>query len=203
MLALSDASGHVCASIGGLAHAARVNKEDCEKALSELAAPDEDSRSAEFEGRRIEKVEGGWRILNYTKYRELGKHIDRAEYLALKQRESRKRRQQTSTGVNKPSTLPSASISASSSLFKEDINISNNNGSNNTVGKCTQKEAEEYCLSLGLTRSDGEAMFLHFEERGWAKTKNWKLTIRKWQLYGYLPSQKNGTANRPKIKMLN
>jgi len=129
MLALSDAKGFVCASVGGLAHAARVSKEDCEVALGYLCSPDDDSRSVEFEGRRIECADGGFLILNYQKYRELGRQIDRTEYLAEKKRESRARlkRQQMSTnvhiestGVNKTSTLPSASASASASASEEE-----------------------------------------------------------------------------------
>lgn len=56
--------------------------------------------------------------------------------------------------------------------------------------RATQKEMEIFCESIGLPKSDGEAMFLHWEEKGWVK--NWKLTIRKWKSFGYLPSQKRG-----------
>lgn len=68
-------------------------------------------------------------------------------------------------------------------------------------GRCTQAEAEEFCESIGLPRSDGQAMFLHWQEKGWSKIKDWKLTIRKWHSFGYLPSQKNGSHYaRPKPK---
>jgi hypothetical protein len=125
MLALADATGFVCASVGGLAHAARVTKEDCESALGYLVAPDDDSRSPEFAGRRVECVEGGFVILNYTKYRELGRKLDRTEYLAAKKRESRKRQQTSTVGsngstqVNKTSTLASASASSSVPYLEE------------------------------------------------------------------------------------
>lgn len=92
MLALCDARGEVGASVGGLAHAARISREDCERGLAVLLSPDTDSRSKEFEGRRIEAVDGGWRILNYASYRERGRSVDRTAYLAEKQRESRARR---------------------------------------------------------------------------------------------------------------
>jgi len=74
MLALANQHGHVSASLPGLADAARVSLSDCEDALLRLADSDPHSRSKEYEGRRIEEVEGGWRILNYLKYRELGRH---------------------------------------------------------------------------------------------------------------------------------
>jgi hypothetical protein len=45
-------------------------KKDVYKAIEVLSSPDEDSRSEEEEGRRIIKVTGGYRIVNYLKYRE-------------------------------------------------------------------------------------------------------------------------------------
>ena len=72
----------VRASVGGLAHQARVNNEDCRKALDVLLAPDPDSRSKEFEGRRIEERDGGFFILNGGKYREARNHDERKAYMA-------------------------------------------------------------------------------------------------------------------------
>lgn len=71
LLALSDWNGIVCASVPGLASAAGVSVDQCREALERLCAPDEDSRTKEYEGRRIEPVDGGWFILNYVKYREM------------------------------------------------------------------------------------------------------------------------------------
>lgn len=71
MLAMADSNGIVRASVGGLAHRARVSREECEEGLRILSAPDPDSRSAEHEGRRIGRIDGGWLILNHKKYRDL------------------------------------------------------------------------------------------------------------------------------------
>jgi hypothetical protein len=43
---------------------------ECRKALATLEAPDLESRSQVYAGRRIERIEGGWQLLNYAKYRE-------------------------------------------------------------------------------------------------------------------------------------
>ena len=80
MLASSDALGNVGASVPGLADAARVSIPDCKMALHKLMQPDPDSRSKEFEGRRIQEIDGGWQILNYVKWREKGRGQDRREY---------------------------------------------------------------------------------------------------------------------------
>lgn len=70
MLALSDAQGHVDASIPGLAAVANVELDECKRALHKLCSPDPYSRTPDHQGRRIETEDGGWRILNYAKYRE-------------------------------------------------------------------------------------------------------------------------------------
>lgn len=92
MLAAADARGEIGGSVGGLAHLARLTKEDCEKSLEKLCSPDPDSADKTNEGRRVQAIERGWLILNYSKHRERGRHIERAEYLAKKQREYRERK---------------------------------------------------------------------------------------------------------------
>jgi hypothetical protein len=81
MLATADENGIVGASVGGLAHISRVDRDECEAALETFLNPDPDSRTEENEGRRIERVDGGWRILNHRKYRDMRtqKQIDDAE----------------------------------------------------------------------------------------------------------------------------
>lgn len=71
MLAMADPQGNVWASIPGLANSARVPVEDCRTAIDTFLSPDRDSRTPDHEGRRIEPVAGGWRLLNYAYFREL------------------------------------------------------------------------------------------------------------------------------------
>lgn len=71
MLAMADQHGRVWASVPGLANIARVSIEACELALEELQAPDKYSRTTAHEGRRIEPIDGGWRLLNHAKYRAI------------------------------------------------------------------------------------------------------------------------------------
>lgn len=92
MLALKDSQHFVSASVPGLARQANVTLEDCERALEKLEGPDPHSRSREHEGRRIEKTEGGWIILNGEKYRQRMSKDERREYLRQKQAEYRARK---------------------------------------------------------------------------------------------------------------
>ena len=71
MLAMCDRKGRVWASLPGLANRARVPLEDCEKAIATFLGPDRYSRTPANDGRRIEVIEGGWRLLNYDKYRAI------------------------------------------------------------------------------------------------------------------------------------
>lgn len=72
MIAAMDEEGHVqFASIQNLAHRARVPLKDADAAVKCLESPDPNSSDPDNEGRRIERVPGGWMILNAPKYRDL------------------------------------------------------------------------------------------------------------------------------------
>lgn len=71
MLAMADRDGFVRASPSGLARSANLPLAACRKALAVLEAPDVESGTQQWGGRRIEAIEGGWQVLNYAKYREL------------------------------------------------------------------------------------------------------------------------------------
>lgn len=82
LLALKKGNHVAHASVGGLAHMARVSVQDCQKAIDKLTAPDPDSRTEDYEGRRIEKVPGGFLILNGELYRQKRDEDDRKAYMA-------------------------------------------------------------------------------------------------------------------------
>lgn len=71
LLARMDRFGRVKTSIPGLAHTARVTLDECDEAVHCLLSPDRWSNTDEHEGRRIERMDGGFRVLNAIKYREL------------------------------------------------------------------------------------------------------------------------------------
>jgi hypothetical protein len=62
--------GMVEAASVGIIHRAKVDAADGTAALKRLALPEEESRSQDFEGRRMVRVNGGFIILNYFKYRD-------------------------------------------------------------------------------------------------------------------------------------
>lgn len=71
MLAMADSKGRVWGSIPGLANRARISVDSARTAISTFMSPDPDSRTSTNEGRRIEIIDGGWRLLNHEKYRSI------------------------------------------------------------------------------------------------------------------------------------
>lgn len=59
------------AALGNMAGRARVDLEQCRLAVDRLEAPDPESSDPDNEGRRIERVPGGWLVLNAEKYRAI------------------------------------------------------------------------------------------------------------------------------------
>lgn len=100
MLAMANQNGVVETSIPGLAVLARVPEEKCRHAIICLESPDRDSRSQEFDGRRIQKVDGGWLILNHAKYRKKLSADERREYKTVKQREYRSKTPVDKSGLS-------------------------------------------------------------------------------------------------------
>lgn len=69
MLAMANRYGAVEASVLGLAHMARITVAECEASLQCFLSPDPYSRTKDHDGRRIEEIPGGWRLLNYEQHR--------------------------------------------------------------------------------------------------------------------------------------
>ena len=91
MIALKDAD-HICRSDPYKLHnRANLSEEETLQALKILESPDKRRKliKQEFDGRRIEPVEGGWLILNGLKYRSMIRDIQRREYKNQWQRENR------------------------------------------------------------------------------------------------------------------
>jgi phage terminase small subunit len=91
LLALADIDGIVESSIPGLANYAGVGIAETETALQKFQSPDPYSRTPEHEGRRIEPVDGGWRILNHDKYRCKMSPEEQKEKAVIRQRRHRDR----------------------------------------------------------------------------------------------------------------
>lgn len=85
-LAMADRRGRVWGAIPGIANRARVSVQVAEAAIAKFLAPDPYSRSNTYdpasEGRRLEVIEGGWRIINHERYRAIRDEEERRAYKA-------------------------------------------------------------------------------------------------------------------------
>lgn len=70
LLAMADADGLVEAAIPGIASRSKVSLEYTEKAIDKFQQPDKYSSNLSNEGRRIERIDGGFKVLNYQQYRD-------------------------------------------------------------------------------------------------------------------------------------
>lgn len=93
LLAAMDEDGFCeFASAGNLAHRARVDVTECNAALLCLESPDENSSDPENDGRRIERVPGGWMVLNARKYKGLTTRDKSKEQTRLRVKRFRERK---------------------------------------------------------------------------------------------------------------
>lgn len=101
MLAMADRDGVVGSSIPGLARRANVTLEEAQAAVSAFTSPDLFSRTPDDEGRRIETIAGGWRLINYYKYREMQSPEEVREKARLRKQRQRSKQEQSVTSVTK------------------------------------------------------------------------------------------------------
>lgn len=140
MLLMVNRDGVVEASVPGLAKRARISVEKAETGLNRLLAPDKYSRTPDNEGRRIEPVKGGWRVLNYDLYRWKAGPMSAAERM----RRYRQRKKATSlrgvTYRDKTVTSDNANVTSD-----EQLHIASAVSLSNTSGNCnTSPEREIY-----------------------------------------------------------
>lgn len=104
---MADRDGVVWSSVVGIADRARVPLEDTRAALLLLSSADPDSRSENDEGRRIEKVERGWRIINLSTLKERAR------------KEAEKERKRRWWAKNHPDCNNSTDASSNESSFEQ------------------------------------------------------------------------------------
>jgi len=68
MLLIADDDGMVPCCDKAIANRAVLEVDECAEALKWLSLPDPQSEHTAFDGRRIERCDGGWKILTYEKF---------------------------------------------------------------------------------------------------------------------------------------
>jgi hypothetical protein len=99
-LAAMDEDGYVAfASVANVANRARVSLEAAATAIKAFESPDPHGTDQPHEGRRIERVESGWMVLNAAKYRDMVTRIVAREQTRLRNIAYRDRKRQQKAGV--------------------------------------------------------------------------------------------------------
>lgn len=81
MLAMRNKDGEIFSSLPGLAHVARIGLDKTVEAVQKFLSPDKNSSTKEFEGRRIEEIGGGWRLLNHEKVKAEAQAANKGAYM--------------------------------------------------------------------------------------------------------------------------
>lgn len=188
-LAAMDEDGFAhFSALENLAARARVSHAKAKRAIEVLEGPDSNSENPDNEGRRIERVPGGWIVLNAGQYREkFSREIER-EKTRIRVAKHRAKLSGNEDAVTK--TLQSVSP-VSASVHSSD-----------SSSKRKPKDLAEviaYAKTRGVSASDAEAFFDSQESGGWTRggkaLRDWKAAIRTWRANGWLASQrqrKNG-----------
>lgn len=119
LLALSDADGYVRGSDAWLADKAKVELSVCSEALLKFQSPDPISRTTTHDGRRIDKLDDGWLILNYLQFRDRLSNDASAASSRERVRRHRERYKALRNAQSVTSAVP-VYASASSSVPEED-----------------------------------------------------------------------------------
>lgn len=119
LLAHADIHGIVDKHWRAISEETGLSRERVEAAITNLEAPDPESRSPEQEGRRIVKMDEhrawGWKIVNYGKYRSIRNEDDRREQNRIAQEKWRNKNKQSK---------PRKPESAQAEAYAEEVNPS-------------------------------------------------------------------------------
>lgn len=182
MLAMADSNGLVEATAPGIARKACIPIESCRQALNTFESPDEDSRTKSEEGRRIQRVDGGYQILNYSKYRE--KDYTNAVRQARHRNKSRNAVTSVTDSVHSNAGNTVTSLPVTQAEAEADTKSTKPNTPTSKFIKPTLAEVSTYC-SQRRNGIDPEQFIAHYESNGWrvGKTpmKNWHFAVITWE----------------------
>jgi hypothetical protein len=178
MLAMANQNGCVFGSLPGLANRARVPLDSVEKAIGKFLGPDPYSRSPEFDGRRIEPIDGGWRLLTYSKHRAIRQEEDRREYMKGYMRDYRKQ------SVNNVSNVSHSKPVLAKAEAEAEADKSKVKNKSAHFVRPSLEEVAQYVSSRG-DKISPEAWMDFYESKGWKigrdPMKDWKSSVRTWE----------------------
>ncbi len=192
--------GFVRAAGSGIVKRAGLELEAGLAALERLGAEDFESRSIDHGGRRMIRVDGGYLILNFTRYRD--KDHTSAE-------RAKRYRERQKTGVTRDASRRTRNVTHADADADADAN-QEENGEPANAGPALKvkkasfsvpslEEVRAQCAKIGMPEVDAERFWYYHESRGWIvgrfKMKSWTAALQTWKGNGARYNQ-TATANR-------
>lgn len=201
LLAMQDREGFVFGSVSGLARVTALPRDKVQAVIEKFLGPDPDSsdltRVPEREGRRIEVIEGGWKLLNANFYRELRDDEERRlkdRERQAKHREKKAREAGESVTVGNAESQPvtachghGLSRSVTPSESESEVEVDTEKNSQEREGRPPRSGARKpknraevvtHFSEHGL-KGDPDAFFDWHEGHGW-KWKLWRSAAANW-----------------------
>jgi hypothetical protein len=179
MLAMADRDGIVRSSVPGLADRARISIEDCEAGLERFQQADKYSTSQDDEGRRIRLVDGGWLLINHSKYRVLMSAEDQREKARIRKQNQRARVKQRDTSRSVTPGHECHDIAEAEADTNKNPSSELNPSSDGVISQLSKKPktepSKEACrlaqlLKTEILRNKPDYRITPASERSWAQT---------------------------------
>lgn len=183
MLAMADRDGNVKSSIPGLADRARISIEDCESGLERFQQADKYSTSQDEEGRRIRAIDGGWMLINHSKYRTLMSAEDQREKARIRKQNQRTR---AKCDMSRPVTPGHECHDIAEAKAKADTKARKSKAGalSRTFAPPSLDEVIAYCKER-RNRVQPQKWLDHYQANGWRvgrnQMKDWRASIRTWE----------------------
>jgi hypothetical protein len=193
ILAIKGPNHIVRATVGGLAHQARVSLESCRMAINKLSSPDPDGMDQPYEGRRIQEVEHGWLVLNGEKYKNRRDETYRKQYQAEWVKAKRIKQKLSTEPVDVDTASTSVDTNRSDQI-RTDKKSKSKNGASAPTHKHSKpdsfEELKAYVVDkLNLEENDAAALWEHWKGNGFKNAGrpivDWRMVASNWERRGF------------------
>lgn len=174
------------ATVENLAARARVELKAAKKAVEQLESPEPETATDDDDGRRIERIAGGWLVINADKYRNMVTRIVAREQTRERVRRHRAKKsavtQCNACNDLKQNVTPSEAVSEAEAYTDH----KRERPAYKKFEKPTMEMISLQASKIGLSALEAEKFFNHYEANGWrtgrGKVVSWTHLLTGWKL---------------------